>query len=118
METIKQTFKKIGAVILKSKVKVIAITFIVCLAAATIYAAAANSYSVKILVDNGEINITTLREDAADILKQANVEINKGDVVDLSDFSSGSKSTITVYRACIITVYDNSDNGVKYPAVG
>lgn len=118
METIKQTLKKIGAVILKSKVKVIAITFIVCLAAATIYAAAANSYSVKILVDNGEINITTLREDAADILKQANVEINKGDVVDLSDFSSGSKSTITVYRACIITVYDNSDNGVKYPAVG
>lgn len=118
METIKQTFKKIGAVILKSKVKVIAITFIVCLVAATIYAAAANSYSVKILVDNGEINITTLREDAADILKQANVEINKGDVVDLSDFSSGSKSTITVYRACIITVYDNSDNGVKYPAVG
>lgn len=118
METIKQTFKKIGAVILKSKVKVIAITFIVCLAAATIYAAAANSYSVKILVDDGEINITTLREDAADILKQANVEINKGDVVDLSDFSSGSKSTITVYRACIITVYDNSDNGVKYPAVG
>ena len=117
METIKQTFKKIGAVILKSKVKVIAITFIVCLVAATIYAAAANSYSVKILVDNGEINITTLREDAADILKQANVEINKGDVVDLSDFSSGSKSTITVYRACIITVYDNSDNGVKYPAV-
>lgn len=118
METIKQTIKKIGAVILKSKVKVIAITFIVCLAAATIYAAAANSYSVKILVDNGEINITTLREDAADILKQANVEINKGDFVDLSDFSSGSKSTITVYRACIITVYDNSDNGVKYPAVG
>lgn len=118
METIKQTFKKIGAMILKSKVKVIAITFIVCLVAATIYAAAANSYSVKILVDNGEINITTLREDAADILKQANVEINKGDVVDLSDFSSGSKSTITVYRACIITVYDNSDNGVKYPAVG
>lgn len=118
METIKQTFKKIGAVILKSKVKVIAITFIVCLAAATIYAAAANSYSVKILVDDGEISITTLREDAADILKQANVEINKGDVVDLSDFSSGSKSTITVYRACIITVYDNSDNGVKYPAVG
>ena len=118
METIKQTFKKIGAVILKSKVKVIAITFIVCLVAATIYAAAANSYSVKIIVDNGEINITTLREDAADILKQANVEINKGDVVDLSDFSSGSKSTITVYRACIITVYDNSDNGVKYPAVG
>lgn len=118
METIKQTFKKIGAVILKSKVKVIAITFIVCLVAATIYAAAANSYSVKILVDNGEINITTLREDAADILKQANVEINKGDVVDLSDFSSGSKSTITVYRACIITVYDNSGNGVKYPAVG
>lgn len=118
METIKQTIKKIGAVILKSKVKVIAITFIVCLVAATIYAAAANSYSVKILVDNGEINITTLREDAADILKQANVEINKGDVVDLSDFSSGSKSTITVYRACIITVYDNSDNGVKYPAVG
>lgn len=118
METVKLTLKKIVAMISKAKVKVIALTLIVCFAAATIYAAAANSYSVKIVVDDGEINITTLRDDAADILKQANVEINDGDVVDLSDFSSGSKSTITVYRACTITVYDDSDIGVQYPAVG
>ena len=118
METIKTTLKKIGSVISKAKVKAIMITVIVCFAAATIYAAAANSYSVKIIADDTEINITTMRESAEDVLSQANVEINKGDVVDLSDFSSGSKSTITVYRACIITVYDGSDEGVKYPAVG
>ncbi len=118
METIKTTVKKIGSTILKSKARAILITLIVCLAVATVYAAAANSYSVKIIVDDSEINITTMRESAEDILSQANVQINKGDVVDLSDFSSGSKSTITVYRACIITVYDNSENGVKYPGVG
>ena len=59
-----------------------------------------------------------MRESAEDVLNQANILINKGDVVDLSDFSSGSKSTIIVYRACVITVYDGSAEGVKYPAVG
>ncbi len=118
METIKLTLKKIGSAISKAKMKAILITVIVCFAAATIYAAAANSYSVKIIADNTEINITTMRDSAEDVLNQANVQINKGDVVDLSEFSSGSKSTITVYRACIITVYDGSEEGVKYPAVG
>ncbi len=118
MDTIKLTLKKIGSAISKAKVKAIMISVIVCFVAATIYAAAANSYSVKIVVDDSEINITTMRENAEDILTQANVSLNKGDVVDLSDFSSGSKSTITVYRACIITVYDGSVEGVKYPAVG
>lgn len=118
METIKLTLKKIGSAISKAKMKAILITVIVCFAAATIYAAAANSYSVKIIADDTEINITTMRDSSEDVLNQANVQINKGDVVDLSDFSSGSKSTITVYRACIITVYDGSEEGVKYPAVG
>ena len=118
MEMIKTTLKKIGIAISKAKVKAIMIAVIVCFAAATIYAAAANSYSVKIIADDTEINITTMRESAEDVLNQANILINKGDVVDLSDFSSGSKSTITVYRACVITVYDGSAEGVKYPAVG
>lgn len=118
MEMIKTTLKKIGIAISKAKVKAIMIAVIVCFATATIYAAAANSYSVKIIADDTEINITTMRESAEDVLNQANILINKGDVVDLSDFSSGSKSTITVYRACVITVYDGSAEGVKYPAVG
>lgn len=118
MEMIKTTLKKIGIAISKAKVKAIMIAVIVCFAAATIYAAAANSYSVKIIADDTEINITTMRESAEDVLNQANILINKGDVVDLSDFSSGSKSTIIVYRACVITVYDGSAEGAKYPAVG
>lgn len=113
-----ETLKKIGKMISKSKIRVISLTLVICFIAATIYAAAANSYSVKIIADDNEINIVTLRENAEDILSQANVQVNKGDVVDLSDFSSGSKSTITVYRACSVTVYDNSENGVQYPAVG
>ena len=104
MEMIKTTLKKIGIAISKAKVKAIMIAVIVCFAAATIYAAAANSYSVKIIADDTEINITTMRESAEDVLNQANILINKGDVVDLSDFSSGSKSTINVYSACVITV--------------
>ena len=94
-----ETLKKIGKMISKSKIRVISLTLVICFIAATIYAAAANSYSVKIIADDHEINIVTLRENAEDILSQANVQVNKGDVVDLSDFSSGSKSTITVYRA-------------------
>lgn len=77
METIKLTLKKIGSAISKVKVKAIMISVIVCFAAATIYAAAANSYSVKIVVDDSEINITTMRESADDILTQANVSLNK-----------------------------------------
>lgn len=113
-----ETIKKFGKKILKSKIKVISLTLVICFIAATIYAAAANSYSVRIFADDKEINIVTLRENADDILTQANVQVNEGDVVDLSDFSSGSKSTITVYRACSITIFDDSEDGVKYPAVG
>lgn len=113
-----ETMKKIGKMISKAKIRVISLTLIVCFAVATIYAAASNSYSVKIVVDGTEINITTLRENADEILVQANVELNEGDVVDTSDFSSGTKSTITVYRACTIKVFDDSNEGVEYPAVG
>lgn len=113
-----ETLKKIGKVISKAKIRVISLTLIVCFIAATIFAAAANSYSVKIVADGEEINITTLRENADEILKQANVQVNQGDLVDLSDFSSGTKSTIKVYRACMIKVFDGNSDGVTYPAVG
>lgn len=113
-----ETFKKIGNILLKAKVRVVTLTLIVCCAVATIYAAASNSYSVTIYVDGAEIAITTLREDANEILTQANVTVNPGDVVDLSDFSSGTRSAITVYRACSITVFDDSSEGIVYPAVG
>lgn len=113
-----ETLKKIGNMLLKAKVRVVALTLIVCCAVATIYAAASNSYSVTIYVDGDEIAITTLRDDANEILTQANITVNTGDVVDLSDFSDGTRSTITVYRACSITVYDDSNDGVVYPAVG
>ena len=118
METVMKTVKKIVGMISKSKVKVISLTLIACFVAATIFATAANSYSVRILVDGEEINITTLRENADDVIRQANVQVNDGDFVDLSDFSSGSKSTIAIYRACSVKIFDNSDNGVTYPGVG
>lgn len=113
-----ETLKKIGNMISKAKIRVISLTLIVCLGVATIYAAASNSYSVKIIADGTEINITTLRDNVNEILVQANIQLDDGDVVDTSDFSSGTKSTITVYRACTVTVFDNSNDGVEYPAVG
>ena len=55
-----ETLKKIGKMISKSKIRVISLTLVVCFIAATIYAAAANSYSVKIIADDNEINISSI----------------------------------------------------------
>lgn len=97
----------------RAKVRVILITVIIISCIATIYVAAANAYTVDILVDGKLTRITTLRSDAAKILEQANIEVGKDDVVDLSEFRSDADSKIAVYKACTVTVYDG-DKSAQY----
>lgn len=112
-----ETMKKIGRWITKSKLRVIVITLIAIFSAATIYAAAANSYTVQINVGDSTKKITTFRTDAYEILNQANIEIGDGDLVDLSDFSSNTNSVITVYKTCNVYVSDNGSESVMYTGV-
>lgn len=110
--------KKIGKAIGRSKAKIITIFVIALFCAATIYAAAAYSSTVTISVDGIENRITTLRTDANEIIKQAGIEIEPNDIVDLSGFESGSDSIIRINKAYSITIYDNGAAGVKCTANG
>ena len=112
------TNKKIGKALSRSKAKIITIAVLVIFCAATIYAAAAYSSTVTINVDGIENRITTLRTDAYEIIKQAGIEIEDNDIVDLSKFESGSDSYIRISKAYAITIFDNGGEGIKCIANG
>lgn len=98
--------KAITKRIFKSKIKLIAITMSVIFCAATIYAAAASSYTVTVNVGAESKDILTLRTDAYAILEDANIEIGEDDIVDLSEFKSYTDCTISVYKPCTVTIFD------------
>jgi len=106
------TPKKIGKAVGRSKAKIIAILVVAIFCAATIYAAAAYTSTVTINVDGIETRITTLRTDANEIIKQAGIEVEENDLVDLSGFEAGSDSVIKISRAYSITIIDNGKAGV------
>ena len=110
--------KKAGGRLERIKTPLIAILVFTVLGIATIYAAAAYTSTVTIKVDGVENQITTLRTDANEILRQAGVEIEENDIVDLSNFEGGADSTIVVKKAYTITIYDNGKAGVQYRANG
>lgn len=99
--------KAITKKIFQSKIKLIAITIAVIFCAATIYAAAASSYTVTVRVGADSEDILTLRTDAYAILDDAGIEIGEDDIVDLSEFKSYTDCTISVYKPCTVTVYDD-----------
>lgn len=108
------TIKKIGKALAKSKAKLIMITVIAIFCAATIYAAAANSYTITLDIDGEITRVTTMRESADEILSQAGVQIGEYDILDLSEFSDGTDSTIKIYRGYNIKVSDNGGDAVSY----
>lgn len=112
-----ETIKKVGNWIVKSKLKVIIITFIALFCAATIYAAAANSYTIMIEVGDSTKRIVTLRSDAYEILEQANIEIEDSDIVDLSEFVSNADSKIIVYKACTVKITDGNSEPANYTGI-
>ncbi len=108
------TIKKIGKGIAKSKAKLIMLTVTVVFCAATIFAAAANSYTITVEIDGEVSRVTTMREDADKILSHIGIEIGENDVLDLSGFTSGTDSVIKIYKAHSFTVSDNGAEPVSY----
>lgn len=107
------TIKKIGKAIAKSKTKLVLITFIVVFCVATIYAAAANSYTITLDIDGEVTRVTTMRQSAEEILAQAGVVIGENDILDLSEFSDGTDSTIRIYKGYSIKISDNGGEAVS-----
>lgn len=112
------TIKKIGKAIVKSKTKLVLITFIIVFCVATIYAAAANSYTITLDIDGEITRVTTMRQTADEILEQAGVVIGENDILDLSEFSDGTDSVIKIYKAYNIKVSDNGAEAVTYVGNG
>ena len=107
------TIKKIGKVIAKSKAKIIMLVVIAVFCAATIYAAAANSYTITLDIDGEVTRVTTMRQTAEEILNQAGVVVGENDILDLSEFSDGTDSTIKLYKGYSVTVSDNGGEAVS-----
>lgn len=110
--------KKAGLWFARSKAKVITLVVIALFSAATVFATANYSCTITINLDGAETQISTLRTDAYAIIKQAGIELDETDIVDLSNFESGSDSTIRISKAYHITVFDNGDKGTVYLANG
>lgn len=112
------TIKKIGKAMAKSKAKIIMIAFIVIFCTATIYAAAANTYTITIEIDGVASRVVTMRETADEILAQVGLKISDKDILDLSDFTEGTDSVIKVYKSHSFTVVDNGSKPVSYSGNG
>lgn len=110
--------KKAGLWFARSKAKVITLVVIALFGAATVFAAANYSCTITINIDGVETQISTLRTDAYDIIKQAGIELDDIDIVDLSNFEGGSDSIIRISKAYHITVFDNGSEGKVYLANG
>ena len=113
---IMNTIKKLGKLIAESKAKVIMLTITVIFCAATIYAAAANSVTVTLDIDGQLTKVTTMREDANEILAQAGVVLTEDDILDLDGFTGGDNSVIKIYKAYNISV--SVDGGEPTSCVG
>ncbi len=106
------TIKKIGKALMKSKAKIVMLTVIAIFCVATIYAAAANSYTITLDIDGEVTRVTTMRQTAEEILAQAGVVVGENDILDLQEFSEGTDSTIKLYKGYNIKVSDNGSEAV------
>lgn len=112
------TPNKAGKALKKSRGKIIAILVFAIFCVATVCAAAAYTNTVTISIDGIENTITTFRDDPYEIIKQAGIEIEDNDIVDLSGFKSDSDSVIRINKAYTVTIYDNGKPGVTVLANG
>ena len=53
------------------------------------------------------VAVSTRKSDPAEILKQADITLGKGDLLDTSAFAKGKTSQLTIYRACGIKLVEN-----------
>lgn len=99
--------KKANEVTRSLRTRFIASIVLAVFTAGTVFASSAISYTVTVYDDEQEIKIVTYRSDAQDILSQAEITLNDGDKVDLSNFVSGKESSIAVYRRHNVVVTDS-----------
>lgn len=98
--------KELAAYARSIRSRIIATVLLAVFCAGTVFAAATATYTVTIVDDGQARSVITARSDANAILEQAEIEVGADDKVDLSGFTSGENSTITIYRAKNVTVSD------------
>lgn len=92
-KTSRKTLEKISALILA----------VILLCAGTAFATSPSGYAVDVYDGTEITRVETNREDPYQIVKQANIELNEKDRLDLSEFTYGQDSVITVYRAAAVS---------------
>lgn len=110
--------KRVFSIFKKKSIRVVLIVTIALFFAATIFAAATSVYRVTIICGDDVKTVTTFYDDAYKVIEQAGFEIEDNDVVDLSDFSSGTSSEITIYKLVSFVIYDDSTEGKEYQFAG
>ena len=101
------TIKKIGKALAESKAKIIMLAFSVIFCSATIYAAAANTYTITIEIDGVASRVVTMRESADDILAQVGLEIGENDIVVI--MSDGAATGDTHWVLELLNDYEGTD---------
>lgn len=102
------TFWKVAALIMAFAV----------LCAGTAFAATPSSYVVDIY-DGSEITrVETSKNDAFEIVEQANIVLSDKDKLSLEDFTPGEDSVITIYRAASVTFVDLNGESVYTVSAG
>lgn len=88
------------------------------LCAGTAFAAAPSPYVVDIY-DGSEITrVETSKNDAFEIVEQANIVLSDKDKLSLEDFTPGEDSVITIYRAASVTFVDLNGESVYTVSAG
>ena len=89
----RMTFSKVIALILA----------LALLCAVTAFAAAPSAYVVDIYDGTEITRVETTNSDAYEIVEQADITLSEKDKLDLSEFTAGEDSVITIYRAASVT---------------
>ncbi|MCR4926172.1 MAG: ubiquitin-like domain-containing protein [Clostridiales bacterium] len=110
--------KKANEVTRSIRTRFVASIILAVLTAGTVFASSSISYSVTVYDDEQEIKVVTYRNEAEDVLAQAEITLKDGDKLDLSKFVSGKTSTITVYRAHSVVVTDSDGRTTALTVAG
>ncbi|MDR3345154.1 MAG: ubiquitin-like domain-containing protein [Oscillospiraceae bacterium] len=90
----------------KRRFVAILVVLAILLSTTAVIAAAADVFTVTIAADGQTKTIETRAKSTADILAEAGIESRPGDLIDGSEFSRGSDSRVTLYRAASVRIFD------------
>ena len=104
----RMTFSKVIALILA----------LALLCAVTAFAAAPSAYVVDIYDGTEITRVETTNSDAYEIVEQADITLSEKDKLDLSEFTAGEDSVITIYRAAAVTFVSITGETTELVAAG